>query len=311
MVFEIKGKGVLVTGGTEGIGLAVVRRLLQEGARVVVSNRNEKLASSVLSDLRTEFGVGQKELAFVPCDICSEPSIRTSFEKTVAILGRVDAVVANAGFSSDVWSDAVANADDSGWLRGIQGNLVGTMLLGRLAATHWASDGGAGAFVVNSSIYGLHGYIEWGLGMTTFMSYAVSKAGLVQFVKSAQAIAELSHLQSKKKGKSPVRFSAVMPGFVDTNFLRKNSMVDAMGGRALENKDEMNTKFPGMVEGMGGWTPIGAVADAFLMCVADEDKGRGKCWVVSGEKGEPRVYPASFKLDDYRERLPKRDKAKM
>lgn len=87
MVFSVKGRVALVTGGTEvrtirarrtlwpnndlptclpkGIGLAVVERLLDEGARVIIANRNVQLAEKVVPELRAKRGLSEKQVSFV------------------------------------------------------------------------------------------------------------------------------------------------------------------------------------------------------------------------------------------------------
>ncbi|KAI9027041.1 hypothetical protein DFJ74DRAFT_662859 [Hyaloraphidium curvatum] len=95
----MKDKVVIVTGGTEGIGLAIVERLLDMGAKVMVGNRNVELAEKVIAELKDGRPAAAENLAFQKTDICSNDDNRALFRATVEKFGTCDAVVANAGFS--------------------------------------------------------------------------------------------------------------------------------------------------------------------------------------------------------------------
>ncbi|KAJ3318377.1 3-oxoacyl-[acyl-carrier-protein] reductase, partial [Gonapodya sp. JEL0774] len=107
--FPISGKVCIVTGGTEGIGLAIVERLLEMGASVMIGNRNETLAEEVLSSLRTRDSSYASRLAFLRTDVTSLDDNRNLVSGTISKFGDLDVVVANAGFSGKPWLEEVAN----------------------------------------------------------------------------------------------------------------------------------------------------------------------------------------------------------
>lgn len=169
-----------LSGGFKGIGLALVERLLSLGARVIIANRNVKLAEKVLPELETKFGKGN--VAFVKMvraghisgfrrrdrrlrlsqDASSTADVKNAFQSAVEFAqGQLSIVVANAGFSTDVFARDIKTGHDEDWINGIQGNLVGTIQLGRLALTHWTSKEMEAAFVVTASIEGMHGMFSW------------------------------------------------------------------------------------------------------------------------------------------------------
>ncbi|KAI9021792.1 hypothetical protein DFJ74DRAFT_102007 [Hyaloraphidium curvatum] len=298
---EIKGARVLVTGGTEGIGREIADRLLAQGARVAIANRNEKKGAAVVAELRARFG--DAAAVFVPLDVCDPGSVRAAFSASVAALGALDAVVANAGFNDAVPTLVVAKAQDDAWMRGVAGNLVGFMLLGRLAATYWHQEKRAGVFVGNTSIGGMHlGNLAERTATAAGggFSYAPTKAAQVSFVEGLQATMDIL-----ARGRSRVRCAAVCPGLVYTPLLQEGLKpgvrrpppvprgTDPSPQPVKEpprTKEQFARMFPAFYELVGGYTPIGAVADAVIRCITDESI-RGQAFVVAGEDGESVQYP--------------------
>ena len=88
---NLTGKVAIVTGSTKGIGLAVAERMINEGARVVVSARTAADVESV-SERLGDSAIG------IPCDVAHPDACRTLVEQTVERLGRLDVLVNNAGF---------------------------------------------------------------------------------------------------------------------------------------------------------------------------------------------------------------------
>ena len=91
---RLKGKIALVTGGSRGMGAAIVRRLASEGADVALTyNSSEDRANAVVAEIR---GVGGKCLA-IAADSADPSAIQAAVEKTVAEFGQLDILVNNAG----------------------------------------------------------------------------------------------------------------------------------------------------------------------------------------------------------------------
>lgn len=97
----------------------------------MVANRNEELAKTVLPELEAI----SKDVAFTRMDAGNHDDVKAAFQATVDKFGTADIVVANAGFSCQPWIGEVEKGEDDEWMRGVNGNLVGTMLLGRVATT--------------------------------------------------------------------------------------------------------------------------------------------------------------------------------
>lgn len=92
-VTQLAGQTVVVTGGGSGIGRAIAREWARKGARVVVSHLSESAASSVAGEIADE---GGKAVA-MHCDVCDAASIARLKDEANSALGRVTALVANAG----------------------------------------------------------------------------------------------------------------------------------------------------------------------------------------------------------------------
>jgi short-subunit dehydrogenase len=86
---ELKGKRIVITGASAGIGLALSKRLIKSGARVVCVARNEKA-------MKKQFG---NKSIIIPCDISDSIQLDAMFKKVENLLGGIDIFIANAGFA--------------------------------------------------------------------------------------------------------------------------------------------------------------------------------------------------------------------
>jgi len=111
MDLQIAGKTALVTGGSKGIGFAVAKGLLEEGAKVVISARNEQRLNDALVELKNTSG----NVSAIPADVSREDSIASLFDKTKELYGNPDILIVNAGgpptgkaetLSDDLWAAA-------------------------------------------------------------------------------------------------------------------------------------------------------------------------------------------------------------
>lgn len=115
----------LITGGSSGIGAAAARRLLQAGHRVAVTGRSQDRLDAFAEQLGRPAGL----VAFAG-DAADEKAVQHAVTATVAEFGRLDAVVANAGFGTH---DTVADGDPAGWRAMVLTNVLGPALLIRFA----------------------------------------------------------------------------------------------------------------------------------------------------------------------------------
>lgn len=111
----------LITGGGSGIGAAVARRLLDGGHRVAVTGRGEERLRAFAEELGRP-----EELLTLTGNAADHEDVRAAVEATLKEFGRLDTVVANAGFATH---DTVAEGDPSGWSEMVLTNVLGPALL--------------------------------------------------------------------------------------------------------------------------------------------------------------------------------------
>ena len=95
MAWDIRGKTVLLTGGTSGIGLEASVALARQGARVVMVGRNQAKTEAAVADVSTRSG--SKEVSSLLCDFSSQASVRALANAVRSRLDRLDVLVNNAG----------------------------------------------------------------------------------------------------------------------------------------------------------------------------------------------------------------------
>ncbi|MFF1300350.1 MULTISPECIES: SDR family oxidoreductase [unclassified Streptomyces] len=115
----------LITGGGSGIGAAVARQLLAAGHRVAVTGRGEERLRGFAGELGNP-----AELLTLAGNAADYDSVRSAVDRTLKGFGRLDTVVANAGFATH---DSVAEGDPAGWTEMVLTNVLGPALLIRAA----------------------------------------------------------------------------------------------------------------------------------------------------------------------------------
>ncbi|GAC57852.1 3-oxoacyl-[acyl-carrier-protein] reductase [Gordonia hirsuta DSM 44140 = NBRC 16056] len=204
MTGRLEGKNVVVTGGAQGIGLAIARRFVDEGARVVLGDLNtEALAAAV-----TALG-GDEVAAGVTCDVTSADDVERLIQTCTTTFGSLDVMVNNAGITRDATMRKMTEEQfDQVIAVHLKGAWNGTRAAAAVMREH-----GSGAIINLSSISGKVGLV----GQT---NYSAAKAGIVGLTKAAAK--EVAHLG--------VRINAIAPGLIRT------AMTEAMPARIWESK---------------------------------------------------------------------------
>ncbi|MEU6665006.1 SDR family oxidoreductase [Streptomyces sp. NPDC046727] len=157
----------LITGGGSGIGAAVARQLLDAGHRVTVTGRGERRLREFAEGLGDPDG-----LLTVAGNASSYDDIQNAVDLTLKAYGRLDTVVANAGFATH---DTVAEGDPSGWTEMVLTNVLGPALLIRASVDALKETGGrivlvgsvAGFVNAPGNIYGATKWAVTGLAENT------------------------------------------------------------------------------------------------------------------------------------------------
>lgn len=163
---------VLVTGASRGIGAATARALVARGANVAIHARSE----GRLNELATELRDAGARVEVVIGDIRQVATSNRLVKNALVTLGRLDALVANAGIIEPIAS--IAEADDESWVRNIEVNLFGVVWAARAALAHLRES--RGRIVAVSSGAALHPVRGWS-------AYCASKAALNMFTASLAA----------------------------------------------------------------------------------------------------------------------------
>lgn len=115
----------LITGGSSGIGAAAAGQLLRQGRKVAVTGRDSERLKRFAEDVADELG-GSAELLTLPGHAADDDAVEAAVAATVERFGRLDAVVANAGFADP---NNLAGDDTSGWREMVLTNVLGPALL--------------------------------------------------------------------------------------------------------------------------------------------------------------------------------------
>jgi len=185
-----------VTGASQGLGLALVKRLLREGYQVAATSRNlETLAEAV----------GTASAAFLPLqvDLGSDTSVQAAIAQTIGTFGRLDVVVNNAGYGI---GGSIEELSDAETRQAFDVNVFGTLNVVRQALPHLRQQG-AGHIINISSIAALAGATGWAV-------YSATKAAVSAFTEVlAQDVASFG-----------IKATVVEPGGFRTNFLTAESL---------------------------------------------------------------------------------------
>ncbi|OLZ48745.1 SDR family oxidoreductase [Amycolatopsis keratiniphila] len=190
----LRDKVVVVTAAAgTGIGSAVAKRALEEGARVVISDWHERR----LGEKAAELG----DVHAIPCDVTREEQVRALIDGAAAHYGRVDVLINNAGLGG---TKSIVDMTDDEWARVIDVTLNGTFRATRAAVNRFIAQGDGGVIVNNASVIGWR-------AQAGQAHYAAAKAGVMALTRcSAVDVAEHG-----------IRVNAVAPSLAMHPFLAK------------------------------------------------------------------------------------------
>lgn len=197
-----KEKVAVVTGGASGIGLATTKKLLSEGANVVILDL--KMDEEIINSL------GENVL-YLKCDVSNEENVKNCIEEIIKKFDHIDYLVANAGIGGSSSKPHEVSMDE--WNKVISVNQTGIFLLNKYVINEMLKSG-KGAVVNTSSMYGL-------VGSTTSFAYSASKGAINQMTRSLA----LTYAREN------IRVNAIAPGYVDTPILSMvpDNIKEAMG----------------------------------------------------------------------------------
>jgi glucose 1-dehydrogenase len=218
----LKNKVSIVTGGAKGIGQAIVRRFLDDGAKVILADVDEQAGATAASELQ-----GRGDVRFVKCDVSERRDVGSMVAATLDAFGEIDILVNNAGV---VVAGDFLDLDPADFERVLKINLTGYFLVGQAVARRMVerikAGGPAGTIINMSSVNAV-------LAIANQIPYTVSKGGINQLTK----------IMALSLAPYGIRVNGIGPGSIMTELLQ-----------SVMDKPEVRTRILSR-------TPLGRIGD--------------------------------------------------
>lgn len=186
---RLQDKVAIVTGASSGLGEAIAKMFLAEGAKVVFSDLNDYPAISDLGD----------QALFFKADVSKKEEVENLFNFAVEKFGKVDIMVNNAGIGS---MGSIIEMEEEAWRKVLDINLNGTFYGTQISAKFMKENNIKGSIINMASILGA-------VGLAGASAYCASKGGVNQLTRAASL--ELAPLG--------IRVNAIAPGFIRTGMV--------------------------------------------------------------------------------------------
>ena len=195
-MIDLTGKSALVTGGSRGIGRAIVIRLATQGADVAFTYKGNDVAAAETTGEVEDLG---RRAISVMCDVRDTESAEASVKVTLEAFGKVDILVNNAGITRD---DLIMRMSAEAWREVLETNLFGAFWMTK-AVTRPMLKARGGRIINITSVSGQ-------AGQTGQANYSAAKAGLIGLTKAT----------ARELASRGITVNAVAPGFVETDLTR-------------------------------------------------------------------------------------------
>ena len=195
-LFDLSGKTALITGSSEGLGLAMARGLAAAGARIVLNGRDEKKLAKAANAL-AESGRQVKAHAF---DVADEKAVLAAFEHFDAEGVEIDILINNAGVQ---FRKPMVDLTTEEWRRVVDIHLTGTFQIGREAAKRMIERGRGGKIINIASL-----------------ASEVARATIAPYTAAKGAVKMLTRSMAAEWAKHNIQANAIGPGFIATEMNR-------------------------------------------------------------------------------------------
>jgi len=206
---RVKDKVAVVTGSGRGIGEATVRRLSEEGAKVVITDINEENAIKVANEIKAKGG----QAIGVKSDVTKIDEVEALMKKAVEEFGKLDILVNNAGFNRDM---LIKDMTEKDWDDVLDTDLKGAFLCAKFATKYMVEQ--KYGKVVNISSRAWH-------GNPGQANYSSAKAGIIGLTKS----------MAWEFGRYNINVNAIAPGIIATELMKGHPKFEMIKERQLAN----------------------------------------------------------------------------
>lgn len=211
---DLEGRVAVVTGGSRGIGRAIVNRLALSGAKVVINYcKNEENAKKVLEEIEVKGGQGE----ILRFDVSQENEVNESFSYILKKYGKIDILINNAGITKD---NILIRMKSEEWHEVLKVNLDGVFYCTRASLRPMIKQH-SGVIINLTSVVGI-------MGNAGQANYCAAKAGIIGFTKAI----------AREVASRNIRVNAVAPGFIETDMtdklpeeVKKNILLSLPAGR--------------------------------------------------------------------------------
>ena len=186
---QLDGKVAVITGGASGIGAGTVRRFVDEGANVLITDLDEEKGAALASELGSA-------AAFLRTDVSREDDVAAMIAEATDRWGRLDCLYNNAGFGGALGPISKTTVDDYDLTMDV---LVKSVFLGMKHAAPVMTEQGSGSIISTASVAGVR------VGYAPHL-YSVAKCAVIHLTKSV----------ALELGEHNVRVNAICPGFIAT-----------------------------------------------------------------------------------------------
>jgi NAD(P)-dependent dehydrogenase (short-subunit alcohol dehydrogenase family) len=191
-----KGKAAIVTGGGQGIGKAIAKRLLKNGMQVIIAELDQEAGEETERELKA-FGV----VKFIHTDVANEEMVKSTMEATIQCFRRLDLVVNNAGI---MIAKPISELSLEDWNKVISVNLTGIFLTSKYGAPYLREQQGSIVNIASTRAV---------MSEPNTEAYSASKGGVVA----------LTHALAISLGPE-IRVNCISPGWIETSEWKKKSL---------------------------------------------------------------------------------------
>ncbi|MBO6508195.1 SDR family NAD(P)-dependent oxidoreductase [Roseibium sp.] len=229
---SLENKVAIITGAARGIGFAVAKRFVMDGAKVVIADIDDEAGEAAVDDLS---GVG--EAMYIHCNVAERLDVRNMVAETLNALGDIDILVNNAGV---VAGSDFLELEEEDFDRVLGINLKGAFLCSQAVARHMVEkveNGGEPGCIINMSS------INAVVGIPNQIPYCVSKGGVSQLTSTtAIALAQYG-----------IRVNAIGPGSIMTDMLAAVNSDKAAKTRLLSRTPMLRIGEPSEIAGVAAF----------------------------------------------------------